>query len=399
MTFPSVDFYKLKVSLGIPNIWINLSIKTKTNMKKNIIFALLCSFLSHHTKSFAQDDQSVYDQIWSKALLYQEDENSLLSKFVLTGRLQGDYHSFENDETGESASDFDWRRFRFGFKASILDGFTLHSEANLNLNQPEPLYTNLTDTYLSWTTDNGLKFKVGKQSAPFTLDGSTSSKKLHTLERGKIATNIWFGQEYFPGVSVSGSNGEWDYFAGVYSSDNAPEFADAFDYGKFGIVSLGRDWAESFGYDKALIRFDVMLQDDDEMKYKDWDGAYSLVSKWQKGKVNLWTDLSFADRENGDVVGLQIMPFYDITDQTQIIFCYTSLDSSDKDQLKKSRWEHKLDGAKGSELSEYYFGLNYFFYGHKLKWQNGLQYTTLEDSSGSDQYEGWGFTTAFRLSW
>ena len=62
------------------------------------------------------------------------------------------------------------------------------------------------------------------------------------------------------------------FFAGVYSSDNAPEFADAFDYGKFGIVSLGRDWAESFGYDKALIRFDIMLQDDDEMKYKDWDG-------------------------------------------------------------------------------------------------------------------------------
>jgi hypothetical protein len=58
---------------------------------------------------------------------------------------------------------------------------------------------------------------------------------------------------------------------------------------------LGRDWAESFGYEKALIRFDIMLQDDDEMKYKDWDGAYSLVSKWQKGKFNLWTDLSLAN--------------------------------------------------------------------------------------------------------
>ena len=84
-------------------------------MKKNIIFALLCFLLSHHTKSFAQDDQSVYDQIWSKALLYQEDENSLLSKFVLTGRLQGDYHSFENDETGESASDFDYASADFFF--------------------------------------------------------------------------------------------------------------------------------------------------------------------------------------------------------------------------------------------------------------------------------------------
>ena len=65
--------------LGNSNRWINLGIKTKTNMKKTILFALLCSFLSHHSKSFAQDDQSVYDQIWSKALLYQEDENSLLA--------------------------------------------------------------------------------------------------------------------------------------------------------------------------------------------------------------------------------------------------------------------------------------------------------------------------------
>jgi phosphate-selective porin OprO/OprP len=144
------------------------------------------------------EETSTYDMLWIKVSLYENEKNPLIRKFVLTARLQGDYHSFENDETGESASDFDWRRFRFGFKASILDGFTLHSEANLNLNQPEPLYTNLTDTYLSWSTDNGLKFKVGKQSAPFTLDGSTSSKKLHSLERGKIATNVCLELSLFP---------------------------------------------------------------------------------------------------------------------------------------------------------------------------------------------------------
>jgi len=174
-------------------------------MKKLKILTFSKCFLAFaFTVNGQSEETSTYDRLWSKVSLYENEQNPLIRKFSFTGRLQGDYHSFENDETGESASDFDWRRFRFGFKASILDGFTLHSEANLNLNQPEPLYTNLTDTYLSWTTDNGLKFKVGKQSAPFTLDGSTSSKKLHTLERGKIATNVWFGQEYFPGVSVSG---------------------------------------------------------------------------------------------------------------------------------------------------------------------------------------------------
>ena len=45
---------------------------------------------------------------------------------------------------------------------SLLDGITLHSEANMNLNQPEPLYRNLTDTYLSWSTDSGVKNKTRK---------------------------------------------------------------------------------------------------------------------------------------------------------------------------------------------------------------------------------------------
>ena len=124
-----------------------------------------------------------------------------------------------------------------------------------------------------------------------------------------------------------------------------PEFADAFDYGKFGIVSLGRDWAESFGYEKALIRFDVMLQDDDEMKYKDWDGAYSLVSKWQKGKVNLDGFQLCGSRKRGrGWTTNHAFLRYHRPDPDHI--CYTSLDSSDKDQLKKQMGT-QTDGAKG----------------------------------------------------
>ena len=61
----------------------------------------------------------------------------------------------------------------------------------MNLNTPEPLYRNLTDTYVSWTMENGLKIKVGKQSAPFTLHGATSSKKLYTLERALKYKVFW----------------------------------------------------------------------------------------------------------------------------------------------------------------------------------------------------------------
>ena len=47
-----------------------------------------------------------------------------------------------------------------------------------------------------------LALTVGKQSLPFTQEGATSSKELITIDRSNLANNIWFSQEYMPGVSV-----------------------------------------------------------------------------------------------------------------------------------------------------------------------------------------------------
>ena len=51
---------------------------------------------------FANGQDSRYDNIWEKVVLYENDESSVIQKFSLTGRLQADYHSFENDENGVS---------------------------------------------------------------------------------------------------------------------------------------------------------------------------------------------------------------------------------------------------------------------------------------------------------
>ena len=343
---------------------------------------------------------SSYDEIWEKVVLYENEENSWISKFWLTGRLQGEYHSFENDENGVSEDDSQWRRFRFGFKAGLFGGITLHSEANMNLNQPEPLYRNLTDTYLSWSTDTGIKIKVGKQSAPFTLHGSTSSKKLYTLERGKIARNIWFGNEYFTGVSFSGKRDNWDYLAGVYSSDEGPEFDEAFDYGKFGLVSIGYNFEGSEYFDRSLLRFDLMMQETDALNQTpEHKNAFSIVTKLNKGKFNFWGDLSFSNGygSQSDVWGTQLMPFYNFTDKIQGVFSYTYVESKDPLDIDVTRYERDLAG-RGDEMQEYFFGINYFFYGHKLKWQNAIQYSEM-DNLGIKVYEGWGYTSGLRISW
>ena len=358
------------------------------------LFISISSFLN------AQENCNAYDMLWDKVVLFEGDEKSIIDKFALTGRLQADYHSFENDINGLSEDDSQWRRFRFGFKMSLLDGITLHSEANMNLNQPEPLYRNLTDTYLSWSTDSGIKIKLGKQSAPFTLHGSTSSKKLYTLERGKIARNIWFTNEYFTGISFSGSRDNWDYLAGIYSSDEGPEFDEAFDYGKFGLLSLGYNFQESEYFDNSLIRFDLMVQEEDALSpTPDHKNAFSIVTKLNKGKFNFWGDLSFSNGydSQSDVWGIQLMPFYDFSNKLQGVFSYTYVESDDPLDVDVTRYERDLAG-RGDEMSEYFFGINYFFYGHKLKWQNAFQYTEM-DNLGSKVYEGWGYTSGLRISW
>ena len=370
------------------------------NSKNKIFYQILLVLVGLVFSSGVDARTNVYENLWSEAILYEDKENPIVSKFALNGRLQADYHSFENEVDGLTEKDSQWRRFRFGFKANLLGGITLHSEANMNLNQPEPLYRNLTDSYLSWTTEEGMKIKVGKQSAPFTLHGATSSKKLNTLERGKIARNIWFTNEYFSGISLSGRKGNWSYLAGVYSSDEGPEFDEAFEYGTFGVVSAGYNFNESEYFDQSLLRVDLMLQEEDPLNQTpNHKNSFSIVTKLNKGKFNFWGDLSFSNGYDtqSDIWGTQLMPFYDFTDKFQGVFSYTYVESENAQGIDVTRYERDLAGL-GDEIQEYFFGINYFFHGHKLKWQNALQYTVMENL-GVKVYEGWGYTSGLRISW
>ncbi len=46
----------------------------------------------------------------------------------------------------------DWivRRTRIGFEAKVFQEFTIHSEVDLDLQNPDPLYNKLTDAYIKW---------------------------------------------------------------------------------------------------------------------------------------------------------------------------------------------------------------------------------------------------------
>ena len=44
--------------------------------------------------------------------------------------------------------------------------------------------------------------------------------------------------------------------------------------------------------------------------------------------------------------------------------------------------------------------MNYYLYGHKLKWQTGVQYATMQDKKNDGgEYNGWSVVSGIRISW
>ena len=350
----------------------------------------------------ANTSQEKYERIWRHAILYQNANDGLVRSFALSGRLQADYAWFDADE-----GDYDdarWRRFRFGFTSRLADDFTVRLEGDFDLNNsPGDLYQRLTDAHLDWQAGEKTSLKVLKHSAGFTLDGTTSSKKLLTPERNNLTNNLWFTAEYFTGISLAGKRGkQLSYKAGVFSSDDSDEWGVT-GASFFTLTSVSYDWASDLELNKAQLTLDYVYNNKDaNANTRDFSQVISVSTKWEQGNWGLWTDLSAGDGyfKQSDVWGVSLMPFYSFTEITQLVLRYTYLNSDGDNGLRLNRYENHAVSGRGDEYNEYFAGLNLFFYGHKLKWQSGLQYTRMDDQAkDGGEYDGWGLTTGLRLYW
>lgn len=363
----------------------------------NILGLLVCT----DRALAALPSKQAYDKIWDYGKLYQSD-GGLVRSFQLSGRLQGEGAWFQDDPV-----DFDdllWRRFRFGFKSKLAGDWVIQLEGDFDLNESSrDWYNRLTDAYVGWQPGEEIDLRILKHSAGFTLDGATSSKKLLTLQRNNVTNNLWFTDEYFTGVSAKGVlNGRWHYRAGIFSADGDDEISIA-EGGHFVLTSLGYDWADGLDMDKAFLRLDyVYNKEDRESSTRDFSHVITLASKWERGNWGLWTDIT-AGRghfEQSDIWGVSLMPFYNQSPLVQWVGRYTYMDSEDPNGLSLGRYEREIEVGRGDRYKEIFAGLNLFFYGHKLKWQTGLQYTTMDDETDDGgKYEGWGLTSGFRISW
>ncbi len=343
-----------------------------------------------------------YDAIWSHATLYDKPTNPVIQGFELSGRAQAEWAYFDADQ-----GDFDdslWRRFRFGFKAEVARDWVIHVEGDFDFNEKiESSYEHLTDAYILWMPSERWNVKALKQSAGFTLDGFTSSKYLLTPERNNLTNNLWFKAEYFTGATVTGDCAEgWTCKADLFSSEGSPEIS-TLDAGYFTLLSAAHDLGPRFGQESLLLQgFYVHNDEDPDANTPKFSDVVSLTAQWANGPWGLWADLAGARGydEQSDTIGFVALPFYYLTPKQQLVFRYTWIKSEDDNGVRFGRYENEIVSGRGDEYREAFAGFNWFFYGHKLKWQTGLQYTEMDDNDlGDGDYQGWGITTGLRISW
>jgi phosphate-selective porin OprO/OprP len=345
---------------------------------------------------------SVYDRIWRFTELYRNDANPVLQRLRFSGRYQHDYATIDADQGG--LSEWNVRRMRLGLRAEMFRRLTVHGEVDLNPQEADPLYVRLTDMYIAWAARPDLTVTVGKQSFPFTLDGATSSKELLALDRNALTNNIWFTEEYLAGVTVSGSTAPWVYTVGVYSAGAENREFGEFSGGVTTLSSIAYDFAGRAGARRALLTADYVYQDPDPDNSftQPFQHIVSLNLAFETGRWGVRSDLSAASGyyDQSDIWGVMAMPFLNVTDRLQLVGRYTYLDSRAPNGIRFGTYENRVVQGRGDRYHELYAGANYYFYGHRLKLQSGIQLADMSDrAADGGAYSGASWTTGVRVGW
>lgn len=346
---------------------------------------------------------SAYDRVWGNFTeWYEDDTNPVVQRVLLSGRFHLDFADIDADQGDHS--EWNIRRLRVGPRITLFRKFTLHSEIELDPQRHDPFYVRFTDFYLQWARSPRVVVTAGKQSAPFTLDGATSSRELLTIDRSNLANNIWFPQEYLPGMSLSGRQAAWIYRVGLFSSGDANREFGEFTGGTSTLGVVGYDFAPQLGVKEALLTGNYVYQteDPDNTFTRELEHIASVNFRFEDAKWGARADLSAAGGYLGqsDMWAFQGMPFFNVTPKLQVVGRYTFIDSDEPNGIRLATYESRVVSGRGDEYNELYAGVNYYFYGHRLKLQSGVQFADMNDrASDGGEYSGVAWTTGLRVGW
>jgi phosphate-selective porin OprO/OprP len=348
-------------------------------------------------------EPSIYDKIWGRVTNWYDDkENPVVQRVVFTGRYHHDFVLVRADQGDTDESNA--RRMRFGPRITLFRNFLVHAEVEVNPQERNPFYMRLTDAYVQWSRNPALVVTAGKHSVPFTQEGATSSRELLTIDRSNLANNIWFGQEYMPGFSVAGRRGLWTYRGSLYSAGAMNREFGEFTGGLFTMAILGYDLSKKLGVREATLTGNYLYQQPDANNTftRRYEHITSAHFRFEEGRVGARGDVSTAVGYLGqrDVWSVMLMPYFNATDKLQFVGRYTFVNSDGNNGVALPTYENRVTSGAGDEYSAGYLGVNYYFYGHRLKLQSGVEFGEMQDRANDrGAYSGTSWVTGLRVGW
>lgn len=367
---------------------------------------------------------STFDDLWSHAVLYQNQDNPILQEFALQGRLhvqyavgsaeQGNFTSGDLQKLGtETWGNADVRRWYMGFRSTLFHDLKLQGHAVIN---PDwgPVYNSIFDLYATWGINDQLQLNAGKVEVKFTKEYEVSSKEIVTLERSLLINQLAPGQ--ITGAWVNGKNvaGSWNYELGIYAADVQEEFTE-FQSGAVTLGKIGYDLKSATGLEKAGVGLHWMHSTQPGVAgAKKYDDNFALTGEIKQGRWAATSDLVYASCKNDlpganvpDVWGISIIPTYNITKKLQLVTRYQFVRSDQNngitlqnryDRLASDIVSQSGKAIAGNQYQAGYLGLNYYIYGQKLKLMTGVEYAKMQDDANDGgEYNGWAWTSGLRL--
>jgi phosphate-selective porin OprO/OprP len=191
---------------------------------------------------------------------------------------------------------------------------------------------------------------------------------------------------------------------GLYSSGEQNREFGEFNGGVTVLGVLGYDFAGQLGVREALLTGNYVYQNPDPNNTftRSLGNIASVNFRLEDRRWGARGDLALATGylDQSDLWAIQAMPFLNVTDKLQGIVRYTYVKSEDPNGVRLATYESRVVSGTGDRYNELYLGANYYFYGHRLKIQTGLQFADMHDRAGDGgEYSGVAWTTGLRVGW
>ena len=320
-------------------------------------------------------------------------------KIRLNGRIQA---QFENLKTEDSAAadpatvnHFMMRRIYLGAKGTLMSGVTGEINTQFSGSKGE---ASLNKAFITVKPHEGGKLSFGYTKLPVGYEETTSSSKIHTVERSIVTRyfheQLDLGGRYL-GIHYSTGAGPL-YLKGSITNDTQKSVSgntgaedNVFAVsGRAGIKGS----TESFKYDAGVYgaRFgdETKASEDETITF----GAYADLSF---GVFGLEAEVMSGNFDNGSTdsspIGYHIMPSLKINDHFDIVARYAYLDGDSAKDIDISDTSRKApDGSAGDyvEANSYYFGGNWYIDGHNLKVTAGYEMAEYQADAGDADVSG-----------